>query len=563
LTRTLPLVLALLASVVIAPVGSAAALDGPSVDRPALAAGAPKVALIVGPAGEATSGYRALADEAAAVAAAHTPNVVRVYSPDATWPAVRAALEGASIVVYMGHGNGWPSRYRDALYPPTQNGFGLNPVAGGDDDTHQYFGEQFLDDVRLAPNAVVLLHRLCYASGNTEPGLPEGTLGEAVQRVDNYAAGFLRAGAGAVVAEAHLGPAFYVRELLAGATASDAWSRSPHARGNLQVFASSRTPGAGIRIDPDAPTGGYHRSLVLRENAAPEAVRADGGGSPLPIVPSLVRSGVEFAPPRLAGPPIAGTATDLLLPVRDDGMARVPRGIMASVAWTRLDTPAGVVAGAADSSPVVAPPIASVVPERPAAVVEPVEARRGRGRLVIATTIPREPGRYRMTTRLHDAAGIAFDAATQGLIAALHVEVAAPLSARFGVQELVHAAPGAAVDLVVRVRNTGSAAWPTRPGTWQLATGEDPEPVVEQAIPARLIATWVSTARGEVPPPVTVVLPIDDTVPGGEAVATLRLVAPERPGAYLVLLDVQSPEHGSLAAAGSDPGLVRVAVSGP
>ena len=85
-------------------------------------------------------------------------------------------MTGASIVVYLGHGNGWPSRYRDALYPPTQNGFGLNPVAGGDDGAHQYFGEASVDDLQLAPNAVVLLSHLCYASGNTEPGLAEGTL---------------------------------------------------------------------------------------------------------------------------------------------------------------------------------------------------------------------------------------------------------------------------------------------------------------------------------------------------------------------------------------------------
>ena len=57
----------------------------------------------------------------------YTPDVVELYSPNATWPAVREALQGASLVVYMGHGNGLPSRYRDALYPPTQNGFGLNP----------------------------------------------------------------------------------------------------------------------------------------------------------------------------------------------------------------------------------------------------------------------------------------------------------------------------------------------------------------------------------------------------------------------------------------------------
>src|ERR1700704_583385 len=139
----------------------------------------PNVVLIVGPAGTATDGYRALADQAAAAASEFTPNVVKVYSPNATWPAVRRALDGASIVVYLGHGNGWPSRYRTSLYPPGQNGFGLNPTAGGDDDTHQYFGESRIADVKLAKDSVVVLSHLCYASGNTEPGLPEGTVDDA------------------------------------------------------------------------------------------------------------------------------------------------------------------------------------------------------------------------------------------------------------------------------------------------------------------------------------------------------------------------------------------------
>ena len=90
----------------------------------------PKVVLIVGPSGSATSGYRAEARAAAAVARKYTPDVTEIYSPNATWPAVKAALQDASLVVYMGHGNGWPSPYRASLYPPTQNGFGLNPSAG-------------------------------------------------------------------------------------------------------------------------------------------------------------------------------------------------------------------------------------------------------------------------------------------------------------------------------------------------------------------------------------------------------------------------------------------------
>ncbi len=73
----------------------------------------PKVVIIVGPVA-GTNSYRSDA-ESAAGAAKYTTNVVRVYSPTATWAKVQAALQGASVVIYMGHGNGWPSPY-----PPYQ-----------------------------------------------------------------------------------------------------------------------------------------------------------------------------------------------------------------------------------------------------------------------------------------------------------------------------------------------------------------------------------------------------------------------------------------------------------
>ena len=183
----------------------AASLGAAGVAPSALAASAPipRVVIIVGPAGAATERYRAQGRDAAAVARRYTADVTELYSPHATWPAVRAALQGASVVIYMGHGNGWPSRYRDSPYPPTQNGFGLNPKDGGDDSEHQYFGEAVVGtQVRLAPDAVVLLNHLCYASGNSEPGLAKDSLDTTRLRIDNFATGFIKTGASAVIADA-------------------------------------------------------------------------------------------------------------------------------------------------------------------------------------------------------------------------------------------------------------------------------------------------------------------------------------------------------------------------
>ncbi len=66
----------------------------------------------------------------------------------------------------------------------------------------KYYGEYYIQtQVKLAPNAVVILNHLCYASGNSESGPGEPDRAVATQRVDNFGAGFLRTGARAIFAE--------------------------------------------------------------------------------------------------------------------------------------------------------------------------------------------------------------------------------------------------------------------------------------------------------------------------------------------------------------------------
>jgi hypothetical protein len=327
-----------------------------------------KVVIVVGPVAEATDRYRARAEAAAAAARAMTSNVVTVYSPDATWPAVRAALQGASIVVYLGHGNGWPSMYRDAPYAATQNGFGLNPVAGVDDDAHQYFGEAWIArEIRLAPNAVVILSGLCYASGNTEPGLPEGTFDDARQRVDNYAAGFIAAGAGAVIADAHVPAAWYVHRILAGDSPIEhLWRDARSGRGAQAELASVRSQDFVLRMNPDRDDGGYYRSIVVRPGLRTTDARGSGGaigaggsggsgggedgsanvprdaaGNPVAEpAPTLAGSGIHFDPPLLADTPRAGTTTTLSIPYATPGGAALPGALSIGSRWDPIDVPA-------------------------------------------------------------------------------------------------------------------------------------------------------------------------------------------------------------------------------
>jgi hypothetical protein len=122
-----------------------------------------------------------------------------------------------------------------------------------------------------------MLHHLCYAAGNSEPGQPEPSVSVARQRVDNYAAGFLKAGAAAVIADGHAGPSGYLQALLTTEQPIEAmWANQPNANGNVVSFPSVRTPGATAYQDPRTPTSGFYRSVVVRSAGVVVAEPATG-----------------------------------------------------------------------------------------------------------------------------------------------------------------------------------------------------------------------------------------------------------------------------------------------
>ena len=570
--------LALLAVVglLLASAGPAAALS----DTPERAD--PKVVLIVGPVGSVTPYYRRLADEAAAAAARYTSNVVKVYSPDATWTNVKAALEGASVVVYLGHGNGWPSIYRDSLYPRTQNGFGLNPHAGAA-DSHQYFGEEQIgSQVHLAPDAVVIFSHLCYASGNTEPGLAEGTLEQAQRRVDNYAAGFFRAGAGAVIADAYLAPTYYVRAVLRGRSSLEGlWRKAPNRNDHFLKFASHRTKGAIAMMDPDEVDSGFHRSIVLKSKLTAARVLSGAAGSPedaLPIIePSLAGLGVTFGAPTLSTPPTAGSRTTFALPVAADAAGLLPAQLRIATRWDPLDSPATAPRGTGGPAPAGTAPTPTprpdddpgttatdsgtgelVVAERTGEVVAPLAAKRlATGGISVPVRVPTTPGLYRLVATVHQPDGLAYDAATQALLPALIVRVTGPVTATYRMPATATAAAAKPFTVAVRVTNLGRSAWGRAAVVPEVGVAE-----LEPAQRATLVARWVDLgadprAAGLA---ATSVLPAG-LAPGAGTTVGLTATAPSTPGEYLLVLDVLDPRSGSLTALGVPPGIVRVTVT--
>ncbi len=573
------------------------------------AAGAPvpKVVLIVGPAGAATDGYRTQARAAAAVARRYTPDVVEIYSPDATWPAVRAALDGASLVIYMGHGNGWPSPYHNELFPATEDGFGLNPATGGGDSAHQYFGEASIgSQINLARNAIVLLNHLCYASGLTEPGMAVGTLDDAKQRVDNYAAGFILAGAAAVIAEAYDSPSYLVKAILGGGRSiQNAWQSAPSANGHRIAFTSQRSPGYVAQMDPEAASSGFSRSIVMRAGLAPADVLAGAAGSvtgpdvngALATQPSLSRVGLRLGSPAFGDLPSAGTQASLAVPYTMPDPKALPDGVRASARWDPIaiqfapaqgapdavpdpaadGTPSATTDGVGARRPAVEPvagdptvatprldvPPATldlVVPEQLGDVVSPEVVHVTKRALVLPLALPATPGRYRLTITLHDADGVAYDAATQALLSSLVVRVTGDYDGSIAAVPAAVLPAGSSAVLGVHVANLGRTAW-----------GQAAIPPVSNlsgwvpAEVARLVGRWIPLSEGTAlqadPAERTALadLPIE-LQPGGSFDATLDLVAPTAPGDYLLVLDVLTPDQGSLVATGVDPTLVRITV---
>jgi hypothetical protein len=136
-----------------------------------------KVAIVVGPVGEElTPVYISLAEASATAAEIRGATVARAYSPNANAVQVLAAVEGANIVIYLGHGVGTPNPYSANPNAATTNGWGLNgPNAIGThadswrDGTLAYYGESWISaKARPAPGWVMIYSNACYAPGASE-----------------------------------------------------------------------------------------------------------------------------------------------------------------------------------------------------------------------------------------------------------------------------------------------------------------------------------------------------------------------------------------------------------
>jgi len=225
-----------------------------------------KVVIIVGPVEGSTASYIADANSTASVARQYSSNVVTLYSPNATWAKVEPALQGAAIVVYFGHGNGWPSPYKP-FQENTKDGLGLNAAANAGNSNVKYYGANSLkSSIKLAPNAVVILGHLCYSAGNSESQNAAPTLDVARQRVDNMGAGWLQTGARAVISEPYSNEAgWYIAGLFTSHQSINAlWQAAPNFNHNVQAWSSARNAWATVQLDTNPhATGNQHFNRAI------------------------------------------------------------------------------------------------------------------------------------------------------------------------------------------------------------------------------------------------------------------------------------------------------------
>jgi hypothetical protein len=223
--------------------GAALLAVGASLGSAAPAAaldGSPRVAIIVGPVGEAlTPVYLELAEAVEEAAEAHGAAIATAYSPEATPERVLEAVEGAHIVVYFGHGFGYPNPYGGPLDESVQNGWALQgPNARGThedsvaDGTLAHHGAAWIaEHARPAPGFVMIYSNACYAPGASEPNLAPATADEATERAGHYSETLLEGDASAVFAtDFYRGAAALVDRLLEApdATYRDVFAADAH-----------------------------------------------------------------------------------------------------------------------------------------------------------------------------------------------------------------------------------------------------------------------------------------------------------------------------------------------
>ena len=134
----------------------------------------PKAILILGPQQDGTSEAISEMNSIADFLKSKGVEVLSFYDKNSDWEKIKKAAEGASILIYAGHGS-------------EKCGLHL---------TKSVSNEEIVSGLKLKKNAMVLFQSVCYGAGSTAGDNVDIGLKEAEKRVTNYARAFIENGAG-------------------------------------------------------------------------------------------------------------------------------------------------------------------------------------------------------------------------------------------------------------------------------------------------------------------------------------------------------------------------------
>lgn len=133
-----------------------------------------KAVLIVGPQEDGTKDAITKMNRIYTFLKANGVEVERFYDGNSDWEKIKKAADGASILVYSGHGN-------------ESCGFSLSETVSN---------EEIIKNLKLKKNALVLFQSVCYGAGSSAGDDIDIGLKEAEKRVTNYAKAFIEKGIG-------------------------------------------------------------------------------------------------------------------------------------------------------------------------------------------------------------------------------------------------------------------------------------------------------------------------------------------------------------------------------
>ncbi|MFL5730561.1 MAG: hypothetical protein ACJ75J_13830 [Cytophagaceae bacterium] len=150
--------------------------------------------------------------------------VQEFYCPNDNWEKIKAAAKDANILVYSGHGV-----YDGTMPPKWVGGFSLTD--------NFVSSEQIQNELKLAPNAVVVFNHVCFSAGSSAVDAKNIGTVEAHRRVAMYAHPYVDGGIGCYYANNFYGGAkSFFNGFLAGNSVNDIYINTTSPWSSVQEY---------------------------------------------------------------------------------------------------------------------------------------------------------------------------------------------------------------------------------------------------------------------------------------------------------------------------------------